>query len=227
MVDGYQDKQGEKNMKIALINEFSQASKNATVLNELKKVVEPMGHTVYNTGMCKDGDDPYLTYLNIGIQAALLLNSKAVDFVVTGCGTGQGAMMACNAFPGVVCGYCIDPSDAYLFLQINNGNALALPYAKGFGWGADLNLQYIFEKAFGSPKGMGYPNEPGRKESQNRNAALLSQMKEAISKDLISALKAIDPELVKGSLSPCFQECFFAGCQDPELEKFVKEILEK
>lgn len=30
-------------MKIALINEFSQASKNATVLNELKKVVEPMG----------------------------------------------------------------------------------------------------------------------------------------------------------------------------------------
>ena len=26
-------------MKIALINEFSQASKNATVLNELKKVV--------------------------------------------------------------------------------------------------------------------------------------------------------------------------------------------
>lgn len=57
-----------------------------------------MGHTVYNTGMCKDGDDPYLTYLNIGIQAALLLNSKAVDFVVTGCGTGQGAMMACNAF---------------------------------------------------------------------------------------------------------------------------------
>ena len=197
-------------MKIALINEFSQASKNATVLNELKKVVEPMGHTVYNTGMCKDGDDPYLTYLNIGIQAALLLNSKAVDFVVTGCGTGQGAMMACNAFPGVVCGY-----------------ALALPYAKGFGWGADLNLQYIFEKAFGSPKGMGYPNEPGRKESQNRNAALLSQMKEAISKDLISALKAIDPELVKGSLSPRFQECFFAGCQDPELEKFVKEILEK
>ena len=51
--------------------------------------------------------------------------------------------MACNAFPGGVCGYCIDPSDAYLFLQINNGNALALPYAKGFGWGADLNLQML------------------------------------------------------------------------------------
>lgn len=193
--------------------------KNATVLNELKKVVEPMGHTVYNTGMCKDGDDPYLTYLNIGIQAALLLNSKAVDFVVTGCGTGQGAMMACNAFPGVVCGYCIDPSDAYLFLQINNGNALALPYAKGFGWGADLNLQYIFlKKLLAVQKEWVIQMNREEKNHKNRNAPLLSQMKEAISKDLISALKAIDPELVKGSLSPRFQECFFAGCQDPELE---------
>ena len=76
-------------MKIAMINEFSQASKNAIVLEQLKDVVEPMGHTVYNTGMCCDEDKNYLTYLNIGIQAALLLNSKAVDFIVTGCGTSQ------------------------------------------------------------------------------------------------------------------------------------------
>ena len=214
-------------MKIALINENSQAAKNAQIYEVLNEEAQKAGHTVFNYGMYSAEDDVQLTYVKNGLLASILLTTKAVDFVVTGCGTGQGAMMACNAFPGVVCGYCIDPSDAYLFLQINNGNALALPYAKGFGWGADLNLQYIFEKAFGSPKGMGYPNEPGRKESQNRNAALLSQMKEAISKDLISALKAIDPELVKGSLSPRFQECFFAGCQDPELEKFVKEILEK
>ena len=214
-------------MKIALINENSQAAKNAQIYEVLNEEAQKAGHTVFNYGMYSAEDDVQLTYVKNGLLASILLTTKAVDFVVTECGTGQGAMMACNAFPGVVCGYCIDPSDAYLFLQINNGNALALPYAKGFGWGADLNLQYIFEKAFGSPKGMGYPNEPGRKESQNRNAALLSQMKEAISKDLISALKAIDPELVKGSLSPRFQECFFAGCQDPELEKIVKEILEK
>lgn len=40
--------------------------------------------------------------------------------------------MFLNAYPGVVCGYCIDPAGAYLFAQINNGNALALPFAKGF-----------------------------------------------------------------------------------------------
>lgn len=213
-------------MKIAMMNEFSQASKNALVLAQLKDVVEPMGHTVYNTGMECDDDPHYLTYLNLGVQAALLLNSGAADFVVTGCGTGQGALMALNSFPGVVCGYCIEPSDAYLFLQINNGNALAIPYAKGFGWGAELNIHTIFEKAFGSPKGMGYPNEPGRKESQNRNAAALVAMKAATAKPLIEGLKAMDQDILKKSLTPRFLECFNAGCKDAELAAFVKGLLE-
>ena len=216
-------------MKIALINEFSQSAKNSIVLDCLKGVVEPMGHTVYNTGMNTEeaplqlGEPGYLTYLNIGVQAALLLNSKAVDFVVTGCGTGQGALMACNMMPGVVCGYCIDPSDAYLFLQINNGNALALPYAKGFGWGADVNLKIVFQTAFGSPKGMGYPAE--RKESQNRNAATLFKVKEQIAKPLLEALKSLDQDLVRKSLTPRFLECFRAGCQDDSLREYVESLV--
>lgn len=209
-------------MKIAMMNEFSQAGKNAIVLAQLKDVVEPMGHTVFNTGMTCDDDPHYLTYLNLGVQAALLLNSGAVDFVVTGCGTGQGALMALNAFPGVVCGYCIEPTDAYLFLQINNGNALSIPYAKGFGWGAELNIHTMFEKAFGSPKGMGYPAE--RRESQNRNAKALFALKEATGKSLIDALKAIDQDILKKSLTPRFLECFYAGCQDQELEQFVRSL---
>ena len=210
-------------MKIAMINEFSQSAKNDLVLSVLKEVVEPMGHTVYNTGMntaeapLQLGEPGYLTYLNIGVQAALLLNSGAVDFVVTGCGTGQGALMACNMMPGVVCGYCIEPSDAFLFLQINNGNALSLPYAKGFGWGADVNLKNIFNIAFGSPKGMGYPNEPGRKESQNRNAAKLFEVKAAIAKPLVEALSAMDQDIVKKSLTPRFLDCFFEGCKDEKV----------
>lgn len=38
-------------MKIALINENSQAAKNELICSTLKKVVEPMGHEVYNYGM--------------------------------------------------------------------------------------------------------------------------------------------------------------------------------
>lgn len=112
----------------------------------LKKVAESKGHTVDNYGMYSADDKAQLTYVQNGILAAILLNSGAADFVVTGCGTGEGAMLALNSFPGVLCGHVVDPSDAYMFMQINDGNAIALPFAKGFGWGAELNLTYIFEK---------------------------------------------------------------------------------
>lgn len=223
-------------MKIAVLNEFSQAPKNDIIVRELKAVVEPMGHKVYNTGMSSVNnphdqledytpENPRLTYLHLGIQAALLLNSKAVDFVVTGCGTGQGALMSLNAYPGVVCGYCMEPTDAFLFLQINNGNALSIPYAKGFGWGAELNLRYIFEKAFGSEKGQGYPTE--RKEAQNFNANLLNDVKAAVGKDLLSALRALNPKLVQFALTKPFLDCFYEGCQDDELRAFVEEMAAK
>ena len=223
-------------MKIALLNEFSQAPKNEIILNELKKVVEPMGHQVYNVAMAKPlvdkdvpeaytEDNPRLTYMHLGIQAALLLNSGAVDFIVTGCGTGQGALMSLNAWPGVVCGYCIEPTDAYLFLQINNGNALSIPYAKGFGWGAELNINNIFTKAFGSPKGMGYP--ASGKESQNRNARILNDIKKQVAKPLLDALKSVDQQMVKECMIPRFLDCFYAGCQDAELKAYVDSVVGK
>ena len=90
-------------MKIALMMENSQASKNAIIHNELKTVADEKGFPVYNVGM-SDENDHHLTYIHLGIMASILLNSKAVDFVVTGCGTGQGAMMSLNIHPGVVCG---------------------------------------------------------------------------------------------------------------------------
>ena len=132
--------------------------------------------------------------------------------------------MSLNAYPGVFCGYCIDPADAYLFAQINNGNALALPFAKGFGWGAELNVRYIFEKAFTGVKGQGYP--PERKESQVRNAGILSQVKVATGKDYLEGLKALDQELVKTAVTgPRFQACFFEYAQDQALVDYVRSVL--
>lgn len=211
-------------MKIALMMENSQASKNATILNELTSVVEPLGYAVSNVGM-SDENDHHLTYIHLGIQASLLLNSKAVDFVVAGCGTGQGAMMSLNLHPGVACGYCLEPSDAFLFNQINNGNAIALAFAKGFGWAAELNARYIFEKAFTGPRGEGYPVE--RKTPQIKNARILSEVKAAVNKEsYLETLKAIDPELVKTAVTgKRFQKCFFAHCQDDEIKVFVQTIL--
>lgn len=206
-------------MRIALMNEFSQAGKNAVILEQLNAVASEQGHEVFNVGM-KDDEDHRLTYIHLGIIASLLLNSKAVDFVVAGCGTGQGALMSLNAYPGVVCGYCIDPADAYLFAQINNGNALSLPFAKGFGWGAELNIRYIFEKAFTGETGLGYP--PERRESQNANAIILNDVKAVTHRELPAALSALPPDLVKQAVGGAgFQECFFAHAQSDELRALV------
>ncbi len=102
-------------MKIALINENSQAAKNGIIEAALKKVVEPMGHEVVNYGMYTADDAAQLTYVQCGILAAILLNSGAADYVITGCGTGEGAMLALNSFPGVICGHVENPVDAYTF----------------------------------------------------------------------------------------------------------------
>ena len=161
-------------MKIALINENSQAAKNAMVYENLKKVADAKGYEVVNYGMYSADDAAQLTYVQCGILAAILLNSGAADFVVTGCGTGEGAMLALNSFPGVLCGHIVDPSDAFMFSQINAGNAVALPFAKGFGWGAELNLTYIFEKLFEQEPGGGYPKERVVPEQRNKKILDLS-----------------------------------------------------
>jgi ribose 5-phosphate isomerase RpiB len=211
-------------MKIALMMENSQASKNATILGELTSVTQQQNHTVYNVGM-SDENDHHLTYIHLGIMASLLINSKAVDFVVTGCGTGQGAMLSLNAHPNIVCGYCLEPSDAFLFNQINNGNAISLAFAKGFGWAAELNARYIFEKAFTGARGEGYPVE--RRAPQQENASILNNIKAAVSKEnYLDTLRAIDVELVKTAVSgERFQECFFEHCQDDDIKNFVRGLV--
>lgn len=212
-------------MKIALINENSQAAKNGIICSALKTVVEPMGHEVINYGMYTAEDECQLTYVQVGILAAVLLNSGAADYVITGCGTGEGAMLACNSFPGVICGHVEDALDAYTFAQINDGNAIAIPFAKGFGWGGDLNLQYIFEKLFAEESGQGYPRE--RAVPEKRNKQILDQVKEVTYKDLSEILESLDRELVKGALGvEKFREYFFADCKCQKIAETVERILD-
>ena len=211
-------------MKVALINENSQASKNKIIYNALREVCDKKGFTVFNYGMYSDEDKNSITYVQAGILAAILLNSKAVDFVVTGCGTGEGAMLALNAFPNVLCGHIVDPSDAYMFSQINNGNAIAIPFAKGFGWGAELNLKYIFEQLFAEEAGKGYPKE--RAVPEQRNKKILDDVKKITHTSFIDILQNLDRELLKGAISSeRFKEYFFKNCKDDEIAKFLMNII--
>ena len=211
-------------MKIALINENSQAAKNEIIYNSLKNTVEAMGHEVLNFGMYSADDETQLTYVMNGLLAAILLNSKAVDFVVTGCGTGEGAMLALNSFPGVLCGHVTSPLDAYLFGQVNDGNAIAMPFAQGFGWGAELNLDYTFEKLFSTEMGGGYPKE--RVVPEQRNKKILDEVKKITHHDIMYVLENIDQDFLKTTVSSeKFKELFFANCQVPEIADYIKKVI--
>ncbi|MEC5321479.1 RpiB/LacA/LacB family sugar-phosphate isomerase [Brenneria populi subsp. brevivirga] len=190
----------------------------------LTKVVEPMGHTVFNYGQYSAEDSAPLTYVQNGILAAILLNSGAADYVVTGCGTGAGAMLVCNSFPGVICGLAIDPADGYMFAQINDGNAIFSAVRQRLWLGAELNLQYIFEKLFECEGGQGYPRD--RVIPEQRNKKILDAVKAIAYKDLLTILQGIDQALLKGAISgPKFQEYFFANSKDEALSRYIKSLL--
>ncbi|MDC7684967.1 RpiB/LacA/LacB family sugar-phosphate isomerase [Asticcacaulis sp. BYS171W] len=211
-------------MKIALINENSQAAKNSIIFDALKTVAEPLGHTVFNYGMYGAEDKASLTYIMNGLLAGILLNSKAADFVVTGCGTGMGAMLAANSMPGVFCGLVVDPTDAFLFGQINDGNAISMPYAKGFGWAAELNLQDVYRKLFDGERGLGYPKE--RAEIMAKNRGILKTVKSVTCHDMLTVLKSIDQDLLKATVAgEKFQEYFFANAQDEGIKAYIKGVV--
>lgn len=210
-------------MRVALINENSQADKNPIIFKELEEVCKTYSYEAVNIGMFHKEDKP-LTYVQNGILAAILLNTKAVDFVITGCGTGEGALLAMNSFPGVLCGYVTEPSDAYLFRQVNDGNAISMPFAKGFGWGAELNLRYTFEKLFSTKGGEGYPKE--RVIPEQRNKKILDKVKLSSYRNLIDILKDIDSELLMTAIDrPSFLEVLKKYGEEGDLKNYVLSLV--
>ncbi|WP_338061286.1 galactose-6-phosphate isomerase [Floricoccus penangensis] len=69
-------------MKVAVIQASTQVSKNQIIFEETQKVALNLGHEVINFGLCEDS--PNMSYIQVSLAVALLLNSQAVDFVITG-----------------------------------------------------------------------------------------------------------------------------------------------
>ncbi|MGV3579191.1 RpiB/LacA/LacB family sugar-phosphate isomerase [Brevundimonas sp.] len=211
-------------MKIALIIENSQAAKSAVIHDALTAVATPLGHEVFHYGMYAPEDKASLTYVMNGLLTGILLNSGAADFVVTGCGTGMGSMLAANSMPGVFCGLVIDPTDAFLFGQINDGNAISMPYAKGFGWAAELNLQDVYRKLFEGERGLGYPKE--RAEIMAKNRGILKNLKAVTCHDMLTVLKNVDQDLLKAAVAgEKFQEYFFANATHEGIRDYIKGLV--
>lgn len=157
-------------MRIAVINETSAADRNTDIILAL----EGRGHEIFNCGMKKGGEAPELSYIHTGFLAALALAMDKVDFVIGGCGTGQGFLNAAMAYPGVSCGHILTSLDAWLFTRINDGNCISLALNQGYGWGADVNLRLIFDELFTCERGSGYPKK--RSEPQAFSRKLITQV---------------------------------------------------
>lgn len=205
-------------MKIALINDNSQSSKNVLIYKALKSVCDKYNYEVINIGM-KDENDKPITYVEEGLMAAILLNSGAADFVVTGCGTGEGAMLALNSFPNVYCGLITDSTSAYLFSQINGGNAVSLAYAYNFGWGSEITLENIFNELFREPIGGGYPKE--RAVSERNNREILKKVKNVTARPLLDSLKDIDKELIEHI---CQNEVFMKSLEEASCLDYLEAL---
>jgi len=182
-------------MRIAVINETSAADKNADILAAL----EGRGHDIINAGMTKSGAQPELQYIHTGLLTALLLHLKRVDFVVGGCGTGQGYLNSVMQYPGVFCGHILNALDAWLFAQINGGNCISLMLNQGYGWASNVNLKMIFDALFSVESGIGYP--PHRQQSQRQSQAILSAISGSSHLAMADILPRLPGEIVSQALN--------------------------
>jgi ribose 5-phosphate isomerase RpiB len=178
-------------MKIAVVTETSTAAKNRAVMDALNAVCKD--HEIYNAGMKGTEGEKELFIYETGFITALLLNLKCVDFVIGGCGTGQGYFNCALQFPGVTCALILEAVDAWIYPRINSGNCASLALNKGYGWAAEKNLEFIFEKLFTADFGAGYP--AARKEPQKMIREKLALVSDCAHKDFAEIIKTIDAEI--------------------------------
>lgn len=185
-------------MKIAVIQASSQKEKNELLYRCTAEAVKKYGYEVINFG-CYAAETESFSYIEISILVGLLLSSRSVDFVVTGCSSGQGMMLACNSLPDVLCGYIPTPQDAFLFAKINDGNAVSLPFGLNFGWAGEINLKCTLEKLFEEPFGTGYPPEDARR--KRNDTLLLKEINSIAKRTMPDVFSRLEKQLVKKALS--------------------------
>jgi ribose 5-phosphate isomerase RpiB len=182
-------------MRIAVINETSAAGRNP----ELLAALDGRGHEIINAGMTQSGTQPELMYTHTGLMSAILLDLKIVDFVVGGCGTGQGFLSSVMQYPGIFCGHILSPLDAWLFARINAGNCVSLALNQGYGWAGEINLRMIFDALLSELPGSGFPEH--RREPQRRSREILAGVSLAAHRSMPEILARLPEEVTRPALS--------------------------
>ena len=206
-------------MRVGVIQASSQTDKNEILYEIVLRNAKQ--HEVVNFGCFPNENETY-SYVDISIEIGLLIASGAIDFVVTGCSSGQGMMLACNSIPGVLCGYTPTPQDAFLFGRINNGNAISVPLGLNYGWAGEVNLGYIMEALFSTPFGTGYPMEEA--ERKRKDAALLKRMRRHANVSFLSLLQSFDEEMICRNIRrDIVTDFILEKGKNAQIVEFVKE----
>ena len=182
-------------MRIAVLNEISGAVRNGDIIDAL----EGRGYEILNIGMKKPDQEHKLFYTHTGLLTALLLNLGRADFVVGGCGTGQGFFLSAMQYPGVFCGHILNPLDSWLFAQINAGNAVSLALNQGYGWAGEANLRFIFDRLFEVVPGSGFPKDRVKIQTELREK--LVDISAAVHKPLHEIVACLDDDVVITALN--------------------------
>ena len=180
-------------MRIGVIQASSQKEKNTILAQCVTASVNPDENEVVNFGVFEN-DGFACSYIETAFAISALLESGAVDFIVTGCSSGQGMLLACNSLPGVLCGYVESPADAYLFGRINDGNAVSYPLGLRFGWAGEIELKSTMQALFQEPFGIGYPSEDAVR--KKRDTETLKQLNRLTKRSLLDILPLVDRELL-------------------------------
>ena len=206
-------------MKIGLIVETRQMFRMPIIEKELCYAAEKYGHQVFNYS-----NDT--TYAKNGLLGAVLLNSGAVDLVITGCGTGVGAIVASNSFAGVQCGFVADVCDAQMVRELNMSNAIAMPFSKDFGNEGALNLRFCFDVLLRPMQIPMYITPEARRGCEEMKQEM-DNLKAICQVPVKDVLRTLDASYVKEALdSPVFRSEFFTNCLDPELAELIQEKLQ-
>lgn len=209
-------------MKIGIIQASSQSEKNSILEKSVRMSVRNKQHKVINFGVFGNESVKY-SYVQIALCISMLIESKAVDFVVTGCSSGQGMMLACNSLPGILCGYVENPTDAYLFGRINHGNVASYPLGLNFGWAGEINLQNTMNALFEEPLGIGYPAEDAQRKKED--TLLLKRINAISKKSLMQILPDLDQTFVKPALTyDPVRSYIMQNGEDENLKQFLRTM---
>ena len=134
-------------MKIAIASDHAGFELKET----LKKLIKGLGHEVTDLGT--DSATKPVDYPDFAAKAALEIKAGRAERALVVCGSGVGACVAANKFPGIRAGLCHDTYSARQGVEHDDINILCLgSRVIGVELAADVTRSYLSAKFSGEER---------------------------------------------------------------------------